>query len=462
MAAAPKSNSEYDFSPQTKSNPRIAFAVFLFLMTSCASTQIENRPLTKFEQGAGYGAKFNEIPNESKLRVILAFSGGGTRASALAYGVLKELRETEVEIGGTNMRLLDQVSTISSVSGGSFTAAYYGLHGEGIFEDYEERFLRYNFAAGLAYNLLRPFKLLRIAFTSYSRSDMAIDLYDKVIFDGATFADLEKAGGPMLNINATDIGRGTVFTFIQPVFDLICSDLSQMRIAQAVTASSAVPGIFPPLLLENHAGTCDCPEPLWIAEALANPSKSRRRYHAAREASTYLDREEQPYIFLLDGGVADNIGARRLMAEVTNAGGVSDFTETKDIRLPEYIMYIVVNAQVSGNNEWQMNPVLPSIRSVLSSISGTGIYRYNFETIQLLHDSVTHWSREAEERGETVKPYVVEVAFNNLEDPKERKFFNGVKTTMNLDDESIARLIEVGGRLLRESPDFKDFLEQAK
>ena len=266
----------------------------------------------------------------------------------------------------------------------------------------------------------------------------------------------------MVNINATDIGRGTVFTFIQPVFDLICSDLSQMRIAQAVTASSAVPGIFPPLLLENHAGTCDCPEPLWIAEALVNPSKSRRRYHAAREASTYLDREEQPYIFLLDGGVADNIGARRLMAEVTNAGGVSDFTETKDIRLPEYVMYIVVNAQVSGNNEWQMNPVLPSIRSVLSSISGTGIYRYNFETIQLLRDSVTQWSREAEERGETVKPYVVEVAFNNLEDPKERKFFNDVKTTMNLDDESIGRLIEVGGRLLRESPDFKDFLEQAK
>ena len=54
--------------------------------------------------------------------------------------------------------------------------------------------------------------------------------------------------------------------------------------------------------------------------------------------------------------------------------------------------------------------------------------------------------------------HVAEVAFEYLDDPKERAFFDGVETSFNLDDETVDRLIEVGGRLLRESPDFKEFL----
>ena len=34
--------------------------------------------------------------------------------------------------------------------------------------------------------------------------------------------------------------------------------------------------------------------------------------------------------------------------------------------------------------------------------------------------------------------------------------------SFSLDDKTVDRLIEVGGRLLRESPDFKQFLDAAK
>jgi NTE family protein len=74
--------------------------------------------------------------------LLLAFSGGGTRAAALSYGVLRELRDTRVVVRGQETRLLDEVDVITSVSGGSFTSAYYGLFGDRIFEDYEQRFLR--------------------------------------------------------------------------------------------------------------------------------------------------------------------------------------------------------------------------------------------------------------------------------------------------------------------------------
>ncbi len=328
----------------------------LVAAVGCATARVENPPLERYEAGSGYGANFIDTPYAKKLRVVLAFSGGGTRASALAYGVLKELRDTEIVLSGQKVRLLDTISTISSVSGGSFTSAYYGLHGERIFEDYEERFLRKDIDARLAFNLFRPFDLLRFAFTRYTRSDMAMDLYDRELFDGATFADLKKKGGPLLLINSTDIDIGVVWTFIQPSFDLICGDVSKMRVSTAVTASSAVPGVFAPLVLENRAGTCNHPEPAWIEEALAEPAKSRRRYHEARGVVTYLDREERPYIFLVDGGVADNVGARRILADVIESGGVMSLAQGRRLDLPEHVVYIVVNAQAGGSSRLGPDP----------------------------------------------------------------------------------------------------------
>ena len=60
-------------------------------------------------------------------------------------GVLEFLRNTEV-VGpkGKRTRLLDSVSIITGVSGGSFTALAYGLHGDKLFDDYEQRFLKRN------------------------------------------------------------------------------------------------------------------------------------------------------------------------------------------------------------------------------------------------------------------------------------------------------------------------------
>jgi NTE family protein len=262
----------------------------------------------------------------------------------------------------------------------------------------------------------------------------------------------------MLAINSTDIGIGGVFTFLQPTFDWICSDLSKMKVAQAVTASSAVPGLFEPLLLQNFAGTCGFPEPPWIEEALANPLLSRRRYHDARAASTYFDREQRPYVFLVDGGVADNLGVHRILSEVIEAGGATQLARDSGVELPEHIVYIIVNAQAEADHHWDSVRSVPSLTTILRLVSSTGIDRYNFETIELLRDSVVQWEAQLAKAGQTLHPYVVEIAFDNLADAEEREYFNGIKTSFDLDDTTVDRLIDVGGRLLRESPDFKQFM----
>ena len=90
------------------------------------------------------------------ITLILTFSGGGTRAAATAYGVLEELRNTNFQLNGTSIRLLDEVDNISSVSGGSFTAAFYGLQGDKIFDTFEDEFLRLDMDTPLTHSLVNP------------------------------------------------------------------------------------------------------------------------------------------------------------------------------------------------------------------------------------------------------------------------------------------------------------------
>ena len=121
----------------------LSVSSLLLLLSGCVSYGvIDNAPLTESTVTDSYSIKSRSGKRGSgDIVLTLAFSGGGTRAAALAYGVLEELRDTTVIIDGQPRRLIDEIDTISSVSGGSFTSAYYGLYGERIFEDFEDEFL---------------------------------------------------------------------------------------------------------------------------------------------------------------------------------------------------------------------------------------------------------------------------------------------------------------------------------
>ena len=113
--------------------------------------------------------------------------------------------------------------------------------------------------------------------------------------------------------------------------------------------------------------------------------------------------------------------------------GPFKLTGKSDFRVPESVLYIVVNAQASGARDWDTQPTLPSLRRVLSTISGTEIYRYNFETLELLRQSATEWEKQAEKHDVFLKTAVVGVAFDNLAGTSERNVFNDVATTWDLD-----------------------------
>ena len=135
----------------------LATLMLMGLLGGCASRPV-NPPLAVTDADTGYRFQTRQAHFKDKDDiVILAFSGGGTRAAAFSYGVLEFLRRTEV-VGpkGDKGSLLDHVDIITGVSGGSFTALAYGLYGDKLFSDYEQRFLKRDVQGEIIARTLNP------------------------------------------------------------------------------------------------------------------------------------------------------------------------------------------------------------------------------------------------------------------------------------------------------------------
>jgi NTE family protein len=388
--------------------------------------------------------------------ILLAFSGGGTRAAALSYGVLEELRDTHVEVDGQNLRMVDQVDVISGVSGGSFTAAYYGLFGDRTFEDFESRVLRRNLQRDLWRRLLNPYNLLRLASPHFNRSDLAAEYYDSKIFDRKAIGNFADLAGPAILINATDFVRGSRFAFIREYFDPICSDLLEYPVSRAVAASSSVPGPFPPLKLRNHAGTCGYKEPLWIAQTLETDTSHGRRYIEARLAASYLDRTEGNDIYLVDGGLTDNLGIRGTFDRVIKDGGISEMLDTAGREEVNQILIILVNAQTEPDLDFDRGSFFQSLALMAGVSAGIQIRRFNYETIELVRNSFQQWAELRSHRGHPIDFRMVEISFSQIRDGETRRYFNNLPTSLALPESAVLRLREAGRNLLRESTDFQE------
>ena len=246
-----------------RSTTFILLLAALLSLTACGSFPT-NPPLAKYDPSAGY--RFDPVPDDPDPRdemfVILVFSGGGSRAAALSYGVMEALRDTKVRWRGQDISLLDEVDVISAISGGSFPAAYYALRGSKIFDEFPNKFLYRPIQSDLLKLALMPASWFKLAGSSFGRSDLAAEFYDREVFGGGSYADvIAQHKRPFVILNATDLSTGGQFSFIQDQFDLLCSDLSSIKLARAAAASSAFPGLLTPMTFQNYAGTCEYHQP---------------------------------------------------------------------------------------------------------------------------------------------------------------------------------------------------------
>ena len=169
----------------------------------------------------------------------VAISGGGSRAANFGAAVLQYLDE---------LGILQHVTAISSVSGGSLAAAYYVLkrpHSTSEWSEFRER-MRTNFIEEWARRIfLSPANWLRFLLTDYSRTDVLASVFDDKLFGRAKFSQLTN-DSPRLFINATSLSQGgEQVTFTNQYFSFLKSRSDSYPISYGVTASGVFPGVFP-------------------------------------------------------------------------------------------------------------------------------------------------------------------------------------------------------------------------
>jgi len=436
---------------------RFVLGLGLSLISGCASYGVvDNKPQSDAVYSDSYSLHTGTGQQDSgEVWLALAFSGGGTRAAAFAYGVLQELRDTKIVVNGEQRRLLDEVDLISSVSGGSFTSAYYGLHGDRIFEDYEEVFLRRDIEGYLLRSLFNPFRWL----TSTGRTEMAVKYYEDVIFHGATFADMKQTSGPMVLINASDLGYGVRFSFVQEYFNLLCSDLSSYPVARAVTASSAVPVLFNPVVVENYSD-CKSAIPEWLSAAEKRAANDPELEQVAEGLETYFKRERRQYAHFVDGGITDNLGLRAVYEIVEIVGGVKVFLQRMLRDPPRQLVVISLNASTDPEPKMDESRKQPSLMETIGAVSDAQLHRYNVATLDLMDDSLKRWARELSTPERPVSSSFIQLRFKDIEEPKLLQFFNAVPTSFSLTDEQVDKLIGAGRELLRRHPEFQRLLAE--
>jgi NTE family protein len=424
-------------------------ALALTFLSGCASYGgIENVPSAEAHNGKRY-----DLDHFAKSRpcgdtaIIVSFSGGGTRAAGMAYGVLEELRDTVITVDGRQQRLLDEVDHISSVSGGSFTSAYYGLHGDKIFEDFEDDFLRANIQKHLVSSLLNPAHW----FGHKGRTERAIEYYQKVLFHDATFADMMQPGRPMIVINASDLGEGVRFSFIQDYFDLLSSDLLSFPVARAVAASSAVPVVLNPVVVENYPGG-GFKWPPDTAEQVKQNAEFASLYEGL---SSYSDKKNRKYIHFVDGGITDNIGLRAVSDVIALSGGPGARFSKAHRKPPSRVVLLSVNASTKGKSTLDESRKQPSILTAINAVTDVQLHRYNADTEDLARRDLQTWAAKLSTSSHRVTPYFIQVSFEGVAEPQLKLFLNKIPTSFDLTDEQVDAVIKSARTLLRADPQFQ-------
>jgi len=210
-----------------------------------------------------------------KTLVILALSGGGSRAAYWSSEIMLDLEKVFKDSNTDNLNLLKEVDVISSVSGGSLPAAYYVISKDKLDttkvqsdRDWDTKTVRdlmsNDYIIRWFYNWFWPSNIVQYWFTGYDRSDIMAQTFADNLFDVSItgwdlkFKDINPER-PNLILNATNgtgDNFGESFTFTDEVFHKeLKSQLSEYDIAWAVMATASFPAVFNYMTLEDFNAT---------------------------------------------------------------------------------------------------------------------------------------------------------------------------------------------------------------
>jgi NTE family protein len=284
----------------------------------------------------------------------------------------------------------------------------------------------------------------------------------------------------MIVVSATDLSSGSRFYFTQRMFDILCSDLSAVRLSRAAASSSGVPVVLSPVTIDNHAGTCGYKEPAFFARFEKSTNVARpaaRALQDLKELQYYEVGRDRPYLHLVDGGVADNLAMREVVAILDELEAL----HLEGVRTPldhaRRLAVFVVNSLSSPPLDWDKKRSTPDTVDILLQATGVPIDHYSYETVELLRDTAARWKmlRSIRDSGAIVdngnpalaevmrvpnlEIYVINVSFAELKDATERAYLNEQPTSFALPPEAVDRLRAAAGTIVLQSTDFQRYLK---
>jgi predicted acylesterase/phospholipase RssA len=256
--------------------------------------------------------------------IAVSLSGGGYRATSFHLGALSYLNHRSFE----GKSLLEEVKIISTISGGTFTGAMYALRlAQGkTFEDCFTdlyAFLENDRLVDLALHKLSNPGSWTNPHKSKDMINAFSEVYNEVIFGKATFADLYHGHDSHLTdiiFGSSEFKNGVQFRFQEEdgkgkfgngYLNLPPEVALEIRIADAVAASSCFPGGFEPMVMPVDFG--NGPDSNVV-------KKWNEKYNLG---------DNNPETAIMDGGVVDNLGIEGVkLAEMRHAKNGEPFIGT--------------------------------------------------------------------------------------------------------------------------------------
>lgn len=407
--------------------------------------------------------------------IMLAFSGGGTRAAAYSFGVLQGLDRFQLPTEQGPAPFLERIDFVSGVSGGSITAAYYGLKQRAALNDFRERFLLKNVESDALSTSLTPGNLVRGLSGGVNDATHLPRWLSQNLFDGATFEAFRARQRPRVWINAADIYNRTPFVFGRTAFSVMCSDLNSYPIADAVAASAAVPIAFAPIIIESYAGKCNAQLPDWAIKARTNPSAPPLLKSFANALASYHSGNVR-YVKLLDGGLVDNYGLSGFtIARLSASMPYEPLTPHQAVKLKR-ALYLVVDAGRGVSGDWVNTLEGPRGVDLVSAAADTAIdasvrasYTAFEQTMEEWRQQLVRWrcGLSAEQRRNYGAPvrwncrdvrfFVGRLGFDQLGGQRE-DYLNKVKTTLQLPPDQVDELIKAGDESVTNNDVVRRFL----
>ena len=454
---------------------RIYFiTVCVLLIAGCA--HLSNLPSNLATADANAGLSIGGEPivtSDDDLLVALAFSGGGTRAAAFSFGVLHGMDSSSIQVRGHSIPLVDHINFVSGVSGGSVTAAYFGLKKRAALADFRERFLIQNAEEEL--NSRVSLANLALGLGGGVNQDYRLrNWLDAHLFEGATFSSLLARPRPYVWINATDIYNRVPFLFVRSQFSGFCANLADYPISAAVAASAAVPVAFLPIVLETYPDRCKPNIPAWLRKAEQNTNGTGIAHAWAQAAVRHRD-GSMKYIKLLDGGLVDNYGLSGFtIARETAETPYGPLTKREALKLRR-MLFLLVDSGNDPKRDWAQKLEGPSgaqfiaaIADVVVDAAARSSYTAFESTMKTWREELVRWRCSLPRSAVTkqigagawncrdVQFFIGRLDFNAL-GPERSAKLNTIPTNFKLPAESVDELIAAGRDALLSSPVYRNF-----